>query len=69
MPFDQEEKEINANLMDVQDAIYDMGLKYNQVELSSAIHTIQFFIIKRMLQREDPTGYFSDWYDLTRDNT
>lgn len=39
----------------------DLGLEYNSEELAAAIHTIQTFVMVRVLHRHYPE-YWSQWY-------
>jgi hypothetical protein len=59
--FDSEEAAASDHLMAFMDQLKDWGLDCNQEEWVHAIHTLQLFVIKHMLQRLGAEG-FSDWY-------
>lgn len=59
--FDAAEDYANGLLMEYMQILDDWGLNCNKQELSTAIHTLQMFTIKHMLQRLEATG-FSEWY-------
>lgn len=59
--FDEEESRANDHLMAFMDQLREWELNCNQQEVGVAIHTLQTFIIKHMLQRLGAEG-FSDWY-------
>lgn len=60
--FDAEEDQANALLLGYMRWMENWGLNCNQQEMTTAIHTLQMFIIKHMLQRLGAED-FSDWYD------
>ena len=57
-----EEESASSLLLKTYYQILDWGLNCNQGELTHAVHTIQMFIIKHMLQRLEAED-FSPWYD------
>jgi len=61
--FDEQEENANNLLLEFMRIVQDeWGLNANGGELAHAIHTLQLFVIKRMLQRLNAVD-FSDWYD------
>lgn len=60
--FNNEEEAANHGLMIFTHWMKEWELNANEHEYIGAIHTLQTFIIKHMLQRLGAEG-FSDWYD------
>lgn len=61
--FNDEEKQANDHLMEFMNIVQrEWGLNCNEGEFVHAIHTLQFFIMKHMLQRLEAKD-FSEWYD------
>ncbi len=61
--FDAEENDANDHLMIFMEILRGWGLNCNESEMTHAIHTLQMFVIKHMLQRLGAKD-FSDWYGL-----
>lgn len=55
------EQEIMDHIQAVIKGLQDLGLSCNEGELAQAIHSLQMFIMVRVLNRLDP--YWSDWYE------
>jgi hypothetical protein len=62
LKFDVEEHAANSHLMAYMNYLRRWGLNCNEQEMTAAIHALQLFVIKRMLQRLGAED-FSDWYD------
>lgn len=60
--FDPEEEIASDHLLEFMKTMKKWKLNCNQDELNQAIHILQLFIIKHMLQRLEAEG-FSNWYD------
>lgn len=60
--FNEEETAIDEHIVAALHGIHDLGLKVNHQELAHAVHTMQLFVIKHMLQRLG-SPEFSDWYE------
>lgn len=61
--FIDDEDLANSHLMAFIEIVHDKwGLNCNYEELGHAIHTLQLYVIKHMLQRLEAKD-FSEWYD------
>lgn len=60
--FNDAEQEISDHIMAAYQGILGLGLTCNQDELYNAVHSMQLFLIKHMLQRLGAKG-FSEWYN------
>lgn len=58
-----EEQDVLDHILAAMRGIQDLGLNCNEAELSRAVHTLQGFVMVRMLNRLDP-DYWSDWYEV-----
>lgn len=61
LAFDQEEQVASDHLIAFMQQVQDWDLNCNQQELVTAIHTLQTFVIKHMIQRLNGEN-FSEWY-------
>lgn len=62
LDFDAEEQYANGLLLKFMEQLKAWNLNCNENEWVHAIHTLQMFVIKHMLQRLDAKD-FSHWYD------
>lgn len=60
--FNEAEAAIDEHIVAAMQGIQDLGLMCNEGELAHAVHTLQLFLIKHMLQRLG-SPEFSDWYE------
>jgi len=60
--FNKEEEAANQLLMDFMEQLREWGLNCNEGEMAHAIHTLQLFLIKHMLQRYNIED-FSEWFN------
>lgn len=58
-----EERKVMDHILAAYNGIQEFGggLSANSSELSTAVHTLQGFVIQRMLSRADPKTW-GDWY-------
>lgn len=59
--FNEAEAAIDEHICAAMRGIQDLGLMCNEGELAHAVHTMQLFVIKHMLQRLG-SPEFSHWY-------
>lgn len=59
-----EEQAILDHILAAHNGLLDLGLNCNQTELAAATHTLQMFVMVRILSRLD-SDYWSDWYGKT----
>lgn len=56
-----EEQEIMDHIHAAMYGIKDLGLNCNENELTHAVHSLQMFVMIRVLNRDNP--YWSNWYE------
>lgn len=61
-----EEQDVLDHILAAMRGIQDLGLDCNESELAHAVHTLQGFVMVRVLNRLDPE-YWSDWYEVQPD--
>lgn len=56
------EQEVMDHIGAAMKGIQKLGLSCNETELAQAVHSLQIFVMVRVLNRIDPE-YWGDWYE------